>query len=1141
MHAALFIPKLRLSIVFIHGLNGSPIGTWSKGSTFWPSALLPSDYPASRILTYGHLASRDIPAKSARKAPARSIKSLGETLVSDFEAFFDASGPVNAIPTVFVCYSLGGIILKHALSDSRRVPRGDSRRALAESVGRGGILFLGVPHRGGAPLADFGRKMAKLAKVVGVHANEALAKKLMNDSEELRDGLRDFPYAVKELNVHYESFYEDEETKGVGKIVDEFSASLYGGERVACLPGTHSGMCKFGSRDEEGYQAIISAIGRCVKRSHITAPRKTAVQDRVPIISMQAAKVQKFCGREEDLKAIEAALAQSTQKVPIVVLQGIGGQGKTQLALEYCERQHRAGRDVFWIDATEERTAVQGYEQLLEIIGSDSLRQEMHKKSGMEIVQTMRSLLSNRKDKWILVFDNQDDPERFPNFSSFFPTSYIGAGQIIITSRHPESVRYGTALPVGKMAEKDAIELFFSQCNIAAEKLSNSSREAAAKIVELLCYLPLAIDQAASYVRTTGMKLEDFPSFYDREREAVLKHTSEYWEYKKILDSEERAVSTSAFVTWELSFSQINKSGPKASNRASVVLDSLSSSGQWMSPLGYLLTLCAFFCHNSITEEAIKAGLKKQDRAPWLQAVALNDDGTWSSSRFLMSMGKLVNSSLIQRNEKSDEVSFTIHGLVQQWIKLRLPSFLRKEFTKEAFEHVKILAQEASKSAVKLKHDQIRLLVMQLDASAFNAKRFLGPEDGLVEKAVHLAKIFKEHKQILSAIDLFKFALNSLEDSMRDLQTQLTEDLTNVIRLKVDIAMEYQKFGKYELAAEYYKDALPRISDDPSSPFFFAWDSRAMIESRMAVCLEKANLIEEAHALFQKLVADIEEADAENRKTKLSIWSVVKALHYLAENFVQRGLYVGTLAAQQMAVEGYSAIYGPSLGTSSAMFNLGKNQRLQNLHMESLETMNKVLPLFEKHLGETHPWILNTVENIGLAHIALKDYASASEIYAKYYALFEQRLGEIHDLTLRAASMYVSAQAMAGDVDDALRVWHTSIMRSQARFSGEEQTVLRKRLAEAWALYMEDRRMEARREYAGLKEALGGQLGKGSVVVLSLSQILDALGDGKDEVRMEVVEVEERKWSMARRWTTLSLGLGRKGSILRRRTSKESA
>src|SRR5690606_10530094 len=107
---------------------------------------------------------------------------------------------------------------------------------------------------------------------------------------------------------------------------------------------------------DEGYMLLMAAIGRCIKRLPMTRTPPAEAVERVPIMSMRAAKVQKFCGREEDLKAIEDAVVKSNQKVPIVVLQGIGGQGKTQLALEYCDRQHRSGKDVFWIDATEERT-----------------------------------------------------------------------------------------------------------------------------------------------------------------------------------------------------------------------------------------------------------------------------------------------------------------------------------------------------------------------------------------------------------------------------------------------------------------------------------------------------------------------------------------------------------------------------------------------------------------------------------------------------------------------------------------------------------------------------------------------------------------------------------------------------------------
>ena len=44
------------SIVFVHGLGGDPVNTWTDDTVFWPKQLLPHDIPKARILSFGYRA-----------------------------------------------------------------------------------------------------------------------------------------------------------------------------------------------------------------------------------------------------------------------------------------------------------------------------------------------------------------------------------------------------------------------------------------------------------------------------------------------------------------------------------------------------------------------------------------------------------------------------------------------------------------------------------------------------------------------------------------------------------------------------------------------------------------------------------------------------------------------------------------------------------------------------------------------------------------------------------------------------------------------------------------------------------------------------------------------------------------------------
>ncbi|KAJ7728631.1 hypothetical protein B0H16DRAFT_1271519, partial [Mycena metata] len=93
----------------------------------------------------------------------------------------------------------------------------------------------------------------------------------------------------------------------------------------------------------------------------------------------------------------------------------------------------------------------------------------------------------------LLFFDNADDPKM--NLNKFFPL--CNHGSIIITSRNPGLRVYGEHSPVSDMEEIDAVILLLQS---AANKTFEQNLEVAAKIVEELYYLPLAIAQAGAFI-----------------------------------------------------------------------------------------------------------------------------------------------------------------------------------------------------------------------------------------------------------------------------------------------------------------------------------------------------------------------------------------------------------------------------------------------------------------------------------------------------------------------------------------------------------------------------------------------------------------------------------------------------------------
>src|SRR6476646_3866571 len=63
-----------------------------------------------------------------------------------------------------------------------------------------------------------------------------------------------------------------------------------------------------------------------------------------------------FIGRDDELKQIKTVLLSDPESLDrkVLVLGGMGGIGKTQMAIRYAKRHHTSYSSVFWMNATSE-------------------------------------------------------------------------------------------------------------------------------------------------------------------------------------------------------------------------------------------------------------------------------------------------------------------------------------------------------------------------------------------------------------------------------------------------------------------------------------------------------------------------------------------------------------------------------------------------------------------------------------------------------------------------------------------------------------------------------------------------------------------------------------------------------------------
>jgi hypothetical protein len=193
-----------------------------------------------------------------------------------------------------------------------------------------------------------------------------------------------------------------------------------------------------------------------------------------------------FTGRAEQLTAIRRALT-AEDGPAIQALHGMGGVGKTQLAIEYAHRHAVDYNITWWVDSDNPALLAQQFADLATKLG--------YALAPGTLPEAIRSAVHcelHARDRWLLIFDNAEAPDVI---GPWLPS---GQGHVLITSRTDDWDELASQVPIDVLPRIEAVQFLQSRVS--------TLRDADADMLsEALGDLPLALAQGAAYIAKTRM------------------------------------------------------------------------------------------------------------------------------------------------------------------------------------------------------------------------------------------------------------------------------------------------------------------------------------------------------------------------------------------------------------------------------------------------------------------------------------------------------------------------------------------------------------------------------------------------------------------------------------------------------------
>jgi tetratricopeptide (TPR) repeat protein len=670
-----------------------------------------------------------------------------------------------------------------------------------------------------------------------------------------------------------------------------------------------------------------------------TASTEPAVLAAPHLLTLPSPRNPFFLGREDLLvqvhRQLHAGQTMALSQPP--ALSGLGGVGKTQVALEYAYRHAENYQAVFWVRADSRDALVAGF---LEIAHTLHLPEQDERDQAVIVSAVKRWFLQHHD--WLLILDNADELAFLPEF---LPSPL--RGHLLLTTRAHALGRLASRLEVEPLDRDTGLLLLLRRAGLLAldaplAQAEQTDWQAAVRLSEELGGLPLALDQAGAYLEETGCGLQQYLDLYRHHRADLLRRRG------GVLTDHPDSVAT----TWALSFAQVEQE----------------------SALGAeLLRLCVWLYPEAIPEELFLQGAAHL--GPLLATLEADP------LAFNQALAVIQRYSLLRRSSRARTLS--IHRLVQAVLQDAMPHEEREQWTERAIAALQALFPDVRQQEWGHWDTCSRLLPHALTLADITAphKQSLDLAAVLTRAADYLC----QRAQYTKAEPLYQHALQIYEQTLGSSHPQTTLPLNGLGGL-------YAELGRYTKAELLYQRALQTLDQTPGGTHP---ETPHTLLNLANLHLHQGHF-QQAEPLYQRSLQIWEQTpDDKHARVKialilnnLAILSAVQGRHAEAEPLFQRSLLLKEKIFGQKHPE-----------VAYALYNLADLHREQGQYAEAEPLYQRALQIREQTLGSSHPQTAYPLNGLADLYREQGRYAEAEPLYQRALLIRQQNRGAHHPET----------------------------------------------------------------------------------------------------------------------------------------------